>query len=122
MLALGLEAQTVIFGIGAVEGTSVLVQAGFLAEHELAALRRKGAVGDILGRFIDAEGLIVDPALDMRTIGLDPKACREKAHAIAVSAGPAKHLAVLAALRARYMNVLVTDEATALFLLDQPHD
>ena len=122
VLAMGLEARTVVFGIGGLEASSVLAQAGFVSAHELAALRRKGAVGDVLGRFIDAAGAAVDPALDARTVGLDLAACRDKAHAIAVATGPAKHGAVLAALKARYCNVLVTDEATASFLLDQPHE
>ena len=119
VLAMGLEAQTVIFGVGAMETGSVLAQAGFISERELAALRRKGAVGDVLGRFIDAQGAIVDAALDARTMGLDPASCRGKTHAIAVATGVPKHLAVLATLRARYANVLVTDEATAIFLLEQ---
>lgn len=122
ILALGLEAQTIIFGIGPVDASSVLLQAGFVTEPELAALRRKGAVGDILGRFIDARGRIVDPGLDARTVGLELAACRDKAHAIAVAAGRPKHAAVLAALEARYLNVLVTDEGTASFLLDGSHE
>ncbi len=121
VLALGVEAMTVIFGIGPVDAGSVLAEAGFVTERELAALRRRGAVGDVLGRFIDADGRIVDEALDARTIGLDPGACRSKTYAIAVAAGVPKRAAVLAALRAKYMNILVTDEGTASFLLDQPH-
>ena len=122
VLAMGVEARTVIFGIGALETSSVLAQAGFVTERELAALRRRGAVGDVLGRFIDAEGRIVDPVLDDRTIGLDPVALRAKAHAIAVAAGPSKHAAVHAVLRAGFANVLVTDESTVSFLLDASHE
>ncbi|MCW6508879.1 sugar-binding transcriptional regulator [Lichenifustis flavocetrariae] len=119
VLALGVAAKTVIFGIGSVEPGSVLVQSGFITERDLATLRRKGAVGDVLGRFIDPHGVIVDPALDARTIGLAPAACRDKPYAIAVAAGASKHAAVRAALRAGYMNVLVTDEGTAAFLLGE---
>jgi deoxyribonucleoside regulator len=100
----------------------VLVQSGFLTAAEMAALRAKGAVGDLLGHFIDARGGIVDPALDARTVGLDPVQCREKPVSIAVSAGAAKHRAVLACLRARFMTILVTDEATTTFLLDHAHE
>ena len=122
ILALGIEAAVAIFGIGSIETGSVLAQAGFVTERELAALRRKGAVGDVLGRFVDAQGRIVDLALDARTIGLEPAALRDKTYAVAVAAGAPQHAAVLAALRARYMNVLVTDEGTAFFLLDDSHE
>ena len=119
VMTLGLKARTIIFGIGSVEPSSVLVQAGFLTERDLAALRRKGAVGDILGRFFDARGDIVDAALDARTIGLALGECRTKTYAIAVAVGAPKRAAVLAALRAGYINVLVTDEGTASFVLDR---
>ena len=73
VLALGRRAPVICFGMGAVVPDSVLVQSGFVTEAEQAALRAKGAVGDILSRYIDAEGNIVDPELDARTIGLDLK-------------------------------------------------
>jgi deoxyribonucleoside regulator len=117
ILAIGRAAQTVMFGIGGIEPGSVLAEAGFVTERELATLRRRGAVGDVLGRFIDRNGRIADPALDARTVGLDPAALRTKTHAIAVAAGPAKHAAVLAALQAGYMNVLVCDADMATAVL-----
>ena len=52
-----------------------------------AALRAKGAVGDILSRYIDAEGNIVDAGLDARTIGLDLRYCAERDFSIGVAAG-----------------------------------
>ena len=59
--------------------------------------------------------------LDARTIGLAPAALREKDFSIGVSAGLSKHAVVLAALRARYINVLVSDAATAGYVLEQSH-
>ena len=122
VLDLGVQAPVICFGIGAAEVDSVLVQSGFLTAAEMAALRARGAVGDLLGHFIDAQGAIVDTALDARTVGLDPVRCRDKPVSIAVSAGAAKHRAVLACLRAGFMTILVTDEATTTFLLDHAHE
>ncbi|HUG63079.1 MAG TPA: sugar-binding domain-containing protein, partial [Methylomirabilota bacterium] len=99
----------------------VLVQSGFVTLAEQADLIAKGAVGDILSRYIDADGAIVDPALDARTIGLDLEYCRDRDFSIGVASGRAKHAIALACLRARYLNVLVTDEQTALHLLDEAH-
>ena len=121
VLALGRRAPVICFGMGAVVPDSVLVQSGFVSEAEQAALRAKGAVGDILSRYIDAHGNIVDPGLDARTIGLDLRFCAEREFSIGVAAGRSKHPIALACLRARYLNVLVTDEQTALFLLDEAH-
>ena len=121
VLALGRRAPVICFGMGAVAPDSVLVQSGFVSEAEQARLRAKGAVGDILSRYIDAQGAIVDPELDARTIGLDLRFCAEREFSIGVAAGRAKHAIALACLRAGYLNVLVTDEETALFLLDEKH-
>jgi deoxyribonucleoside regulator len=119
VLALGRRAPVICFGMGAVVPDSVLVQSGFITTEEQAQLRRKGAVGDVLSRYIDASGLIVDPELDARTIGLELRHCGEREFSIGVAAGPEKHQVVRAALRAKCLNVLVTDEQTARFLLDE---
>lgn len=105
------------FGIGAMVEDSVLIQSGYVSLDEHAELARKGAVGDILSRYIDAEGRIVDPALDARTIGISLDSCRNRTLSIGVAAGRRKLPAILAAARARYVNVLVTDEMTAEAML-----
>jgi deoxyribonucleoside regulator len=117
VLELGRRASVICFGLGAISPQSVLVQSGFVSEAETLALREKGAVGDILSRYIDADGNIVDADLDARTIGLELRYCADRAYSIGVCAGESKHAVALACLRAGYINVLVTDEATALFLL-----
>ena len=119
VLALGRRAPAICFGMGAMAADSVLVQSGFITVEEQAALRAKGAVGDILSRYIDAFGQIVDPELDARTIGLNLSDCANREFSIGVAAGTEKHAVVRACIRARYFNVLVTDEPTARFLLEE---
>jgi deoxyribonucleoside regulator len=121
VLTLADEAPVACFGLGGM-ARSVHIDSGYLTDSDVDGLAAKHAVGDLLGRFIDADGAIADASLDARTIGLAPERLRGKTHAIGVSAGQAKHEVVLAALRARYINVLVTDEATALYALSQIHD
>src|SRR6218665_448288 len=120
VMRLGRETTVACVGIGSLSERSVLVQSGYMDADSLQALLKAGAVGDILGRFIDEEGHIVSPDFDARAIGLSPALLRDKAHAIGVSGGKAKHRAVKACLLARYINVLVTDEATANYLLERP--
>ncbi|MCX5568005.1 sugar-binding transcriptional regulator [Kaistia nematophila] len=116
VLKLADEAPVACFGLGGMAG-SVHVESGYLTAADVDGLVAKKAVGDLLGRFIDADGAIADPTLDARTIGLAPERLRAKSHSIGVASGRAKHAVVLAALKARYVNVLVTDEATALHAL-----
>lgn len=117
VLALGRDAPVVCFGLGSMTPDSVLVRSGYITEAEIDALRARGAIGDVLGRFIDPGGAVVDLSLDARTIGLDLRTLRDKPVSIGVAVGRRKHAVVLAALRAGMVNVLVTDEQTATFAL-----
>lgn len=119
VLDLGRRAPVICFGMGAMVPDSVLVQSGFVTEADQRALVARGAVGDILSRYIDAEGRIVDPEIDARTIGLELSDCGNREFSIGVAAGRGKQRIALACLRAGYINVLVTDEQTALHLLDE---
>lgn len=119
VLRLGEQAPMACFSLGELSTRSVLLESGYVDEPLIQELARRGAVGDIMGRFIGADGQVVMPELDDRTLGLRPEALRHKAWSIAVCVGAAKHAVVLACVRAGYANVLATDEATARFLLEQ---
>ena len=100
----------------------MLLRSGNILAPEMAALLQAGAVGDVLGRFIDRRGAIVDPELDARTIGLSLQDLRGRGRVIGIAAGSAKHEVALGALQAGHVNILVTDEATAIFALEHAHD
>lgn len=119
VLGMAEEAPVVCYGMGGVSHHSVLLASGYLGDDDIARLRQLDSVGDILGRFVDAEGKIVDPALDDRTVGMRLDALRGKERAIGVVAGEDKHRIAIAALRAGYVNVLVTDEVTAGKILEE---
>ncbi|MDP2779721.1 sugar-binding transcriptional regulator [Devosia sp.] len=122
VLAFAETAGLVCFGMGGLSHHSVLLNSGYLTEADIDRLKSLGAVGDILGRFVDAEGRIVDPILDDRTVGLRLDALARKARSIGVVAGQEKHEIAAAALRAKYVSVLITDEATARYVLEARHD
>jgi len=122
ILATARAAPVACFGMGPISSRSVHVESGYLDAGEIEALQRAGAVGDVLGRFLDAEGRIVSPELDARTIGLRPEALRQKSHSIGVAAGAQKAGIARACLVAGFVNVLVTDAATAAQLLGGEKD
>jgi deoxyribonucleoside regulator len=117
VLALAEETPIACFTLGALSEQSVHVESGHLSKREVAMLRKKGAIGDILGRFINIDGEIADQAINARTVGLDPGLLRRKHFSICVAGGKSKHRVVRAGLRAGYFNVLITDEKTASYLL-----
>lgn len=117
VLDLGRRATVAVYGVGAPENHSVLVQAGYFTPQYLEGLRRKGAVGDICSRYFTEAGAMVDPDLEGRTIGLPLAELRGVEYAVAVVSGVHKAAGTLGALRGGYLNVLIVDEATAREIL-----
>ena len=118
VLELAGRASAYLFSAGVANESSVLVDSGYLAPSDVAELVRKGAVGDVVGRYIDANGNTVDPGLDERTVGLGLDQLRQAKMAIFVVAGHAKHDVARAIVTNGLCSVVVTDEATAAALLD----
>jgi deoxyribonucleoside regulator len=121
VLAQAKSADTYIYSAGVVETTSVLVDSGYLSPVDIDRLVKKGAVADVIGRFIDADGNIIDPGLDRRTVGIDIEDLRRAKRGIAVIAGPAKNDACRAVVNSGLCSVIITDEITARHLLGESH-
>lgn len=114
-LAQGADASFV--GIGTLGPGSALLEVGFLPEDALAELIDQGAVAEMLGRPIDAEGREVQTALRERitSVPMPQPATRTM---IGVAGGSEKATGVLAALRGHWLTDLVTDELCARYALD----
>lgn len=111
------RAPFAVFSLGIPTPASVLVESGFIGEVDRARLRAAGAVGDILGRFLAPDGGIALPDLDDRTVGLPLTELAAKPHAVGLAAGADRGPIALAGIRAGCVNVLVTDEGTARWLV-----
>ncbi|MDW8068831.1 MAG: sugar-binding transcriptional regulator [Anaerolineae bacterium] len=118
-LELARRADLLLVGIGTTDAaTSSLKRAGYLSDGELEELRRRGAVGDICGHFLDQEGQLV-PALEQRLIGITLADIRQIPCVFAVAGGIAKAEAIRAALRSGLIHILVTDKGAAMKVLDR---
>jgi DNA-binding transcriptional regulator LsrR (DeoR family) len=114
------RAQVALVGIGALVPSSTLIQSGHLSATEVAALRRRGAVGDICTRPFTANGSGAGGALESRIVAVDLAALREIPAVIGVAGGPEKIDAILGALTGHLIDVLVTDDASARAVLGRP--
>lgn len=76
-----------------------------------------GAVGDICFRYFDAQGAAIKSPLMQRVIGIEPASLKKIGRVVGVAGGQRKTKAILAALRGKWINLLITDRKTAEDLL-----
>ena len=119
VLALAGTASAYLYSAGVADATSVLVDSGYLTAGDVASLVKNGAVGDVVGRYIDSAGNIVDPDLDARTVGVGLDQLRSATTAIFAVSGSAKHGVARAVVTSGLCTVLVSDEGTARALLEE---
>jgi len=112
--------DTVYVGIGAIGTNPVLNDGNSLPPDTYAELVAAGAVGDIALRFFDASGAPVHTSLDDRILGITAEQLHKVPRVVAVAGGPEKVEAILAALKSKMVDVLITDRDTAEALVQHP--
>lgn len=110
------SADVVFVGVGQMSDDAPLYQDGFLTLTEMEAMRKAGATGEIAGWIFDSEGRYLDCGTNHRNGGVRTTPALERP-AVGVAAGASKVPAIRAALKARIINSLITDERTAQALL-----
>jgi DNA-binding transcriptional regulator LsrR (DeoR family) len=116
------RAHVTLVGIGGVVPGSTLMKSGYLTPEQLRGLQAAGAVGDICSRFFRRDGSPCPSPLSARVVGIELTDLRRVPWVVAVAVGSEKAAAILGALRGGYINVLVTDEATARLVLRLARD
>lgn len=105
-----------LVGIGEVAVDAFLPASNMISHAEGEALRRLGAVGELLGHYYGADGKLIDTELHGRVIAVPPEALRGR-ELVAVAGGRGKVAAISAILHTRLLTGLITDEATARSLV-----
>jgi DNA-binding transcriptional regulator LsrR (DeoR family) len=114
--ALAAKADLRLVGIGQMDRNAQVHVDGFISREELFEQMRLGAVGELTGWAFDARGQILKGGTNRRLTSIR-HAVPATALTVAAAVGPAKVLAIRAALLGRLINGLITDEATAKALL-----
>ena len=109
--------STTIIGIGSLDDNCTISKTGILNKNDLLYLEMQGAVGDILSHFINFEGNLVSTHYESRLISTPLEILKELDNVIGIACGTQKVKAIKAVLKGGYLDVLITDEATALQLI-----
>ncbi|MGX5734455.1 sugar-binding transcriptional regulator [Bosea thiooxidans] len=102
-----------ILSAGDLSERSLLVRYGLPRDVAPAELAARGAVGDMLGQFIDRDGAAIDHPINRRAIALPLDGLTHIPTVILASGGAHKAAVIAAALRGKLASVLVTDEEAA---------
>jgi DNA-binding transcriptional regulator LsrR (DeoR family) len=112
------QVSLALVGIGDVQPSKLLASSGnVFSPEELEILKQHGAVGDICLNFFDIHGQPVNTMLEKRVIGMNLAQLSKVKRCVGIAGGQRKHAAIRGALEGGYINVLITDQATAQSLV-----
>jgi DNA-binding transcriptional regulator LsrR (DeoR family) len=118
-LQVAASASIALVGIGGVDDSCTMVRSGCFSPDEIARLRSAGAVGDVLGNYVDLQGRCLESAETGRLVGLGLGELRAIETVMVVASEREKPVAILGVLRTGAVNVLVVDEINARVLAEQ---
>jgi DNA-binding transcriptional regulator LsrR (DeoR family) len=112
------SAQLLVVGIGTAEHEASLVLTGMIEHSEIEEIKRDGGAGELLGHFFDQNGAAVETTLSNRTMALGREDLKNR-RIVAIAGGRVKTRAIKSVLESRYLSGLITDERTALALVEE---
>ena len=113
------SANIAVVGIGCPnKQSSTMIKRGYFPVKEFTELTDKGVVGDICTNFYDIQGDIIKLSLQSKMIGLGLKELKHIPIVIGSASGEDKKEAILGALRGGYVNIIVTNERVAGYLIN----
>jgi DNA-binding transcriptional regulator LsrR (DeoR family) len=105
-----------VVGIGQIGAQAHMYETGMVTPEEFAEVERAGAVGEVLGQFVDADGRSVNAPVNQRSIAVSIDDLRGK-EVVVIAGGHGKARAIDAVLATGVVTGLITDEATAQQLI-----
>jgi DNA-binding transcriptional regulator LsrR (DeoR family) len=117
-LALAEQANFFMVTFGPCDEHSLLFRHRYLSGIEMQDLKRAGAVCDCMGKFFDVNGQVVSSDVNQRTLAVDLEHLYDR-EVILLCAGREKLQAVKGLLKAGFVNGLIIDGDTALWLNEE---
>ncbi len=116
VLRLARGADVTFVGVGQMGDDAPLLKDGFITPAELAEMQAQDAAGEVAGWVYDSDGQYLETSINQRVAGVRV-VVEEGRMAIAIAGGSSKLRALIAGLKGRIFNGLITDEVTARKLL-----
>lgn len=112
VFSLASAADLMLVGIGTAEPHAQLVSSRMVEPSEIAEVKARGGMGEILGHFFDEKGQAIETSLTLRTLSLGLDQLRGR-KIVAIAGGSEKTCAIRSVLMSGLLGGLITDERTA---------
>jgi len=112
-IKLAKSCNKMIINIGLPTEDNCLYKGGYINDEDLKRLNSQNCAGCLGCRFYDDDGNICDESLNNRTIGVSVEDIKNAKSVIACAIGTHKSRALLAALKADFLDVIIVDSNTA---------
>ncbi len=111
-------ADMTLLGIGVATQEATMVREGLISESEIALIRMRHAVGDMLSQYYDINGDLVEFEGYDRFITTKLDALHSLKNVVGIAGGKERVLPIIGALNGGYLNTLITDADTARAVLE----
>lgn len=118
VLEMDKKADLAITGIGNLQKDSITMEDPMLDEKTKNEILAKHGVGEIIGRILDADGHFIDTEFHNKLMALSPEDFKQIPVRVGAAGGMEKKEAILSVLKGEWINVLITDEEVANYLLE----
>ncbi|PLP57646.1 Crp/Fnr family transcriptional regulator [Mesorhizobium loti] len=113
------EATVAVVGVGSIlTDDSSYYDLHPSSSADRQAIERSGASGELLAHLIDRDGRLSDYTLNRSLVSLTLDEFATIPRSIGIASGPSKVAPILSAMRGNHLDIIVTDEATGLGILD----
>ncbi|MVP01191.1 sugar-binding transcriptional regulator [Paenibacillus lutrae] len=113
VLKLARNCRVAIVSIGEMSEQATMVTSGSFRPDEVMDLQERGAVANLCASFLDRDGQEISFPGSNRMIGMTTRELRGIPAVIGIAGGTGKIEAVTAALRGKWVDILVTDTVVA---------
>lgn len=115
----GREANLAVVGIGSIlADDSSYYDLHPTSGQDRKTIEQSGAAGELLAHLIDKNGQLAGYTLNDTLVSLTLPEFAEIPNKIGVASGPSKVIPILSVMRGNHLDTLVTDEATAIQVLE----
>jgi DNA-binding transcriptional regulator LsrR (DeoR family) len=111
------QADTIVASVGTIGREHGQYRTGYLDDAALEYIRGHGVVGEVCSIYFALDGSHVPLAMNERSISIGMEDMLNIPSRVGVSSGPEKPLANIGAARSKLLNVLITDEDTAMQMI-----